>query len=338
MLNDPSLPSVALLHDIRQSAELLDLRSGVISGLASTPKRIPSLLLWDDQGLLNFEAWTKSPAYYPKNRELEILHNNRHEIARRLPDRFVLIELGCGNLIKTASILSALEKDRQEVHYYALDVSSDALRKSLGALKEQFKDAKNIHVSGLIGTYEDCADWLASSLPALTVTFLWIGNSIANLRQQDASILMGKFRQACLRISAECNFLISADGCAVEERLLKAYSPNEQPSRTFLFHGLHHANRLLGRNAFDKNDWDCICEYEKEQNELHFSYSPKRDLELDIGLFSVEFTKDEKVPYFMSGKWSESQVSAIAENAGFHVGDVWRDVQDEYRFYLLRGI
>lgn len=96
MLNDPSLSTVALLHDIRQSADLLDLRSGVIAGLAATPKRLPSLLLWDDQGLTNFEAWTKSPAYYPKSRELEILHNHCHDIARSLPDRFVLIELGCG--------------------------------------------------------------------------------------------------------------------------------------------------------------------------------------------------------------------------------------------------
>ncbi|KAH8435055.1 uncharacterized protein LDX57_012684 [Aspergillus melleus] len=338
MLTDPLLSSVALLHDIRQSAELLDLRSGIISGLFSTPKRMPSLLLWDDKGLMNFEAWTKSPAYYPKSRELEILHNSRHDIARGLPDRFVLIELGCGNLIKTAAILSALEKDRQEVYYYALDVSSDALCKSLGALREQLKGAKNIHISGLIGTYEDCADWLGSSLPAATVTFLWVGNSIANLRQEDASILLGKFRQACRKISVECNFLISADGCAVEDRLLKAYSPNEEPSRTFLFHGLHHANQLLGRVVFDENDWDCICEYEKEQNELHFSYAPKRHLELDIGPSSVGFAKDEKVRYFMSGKWTQQQMSALAENAGFEIGNVWRDAQDEYRFYLLKGV
>lgn len=198
-------------------------------------------------------------------------------------------------------------------------------------MKEQFKGAKHIHISGLIGTYDDCAEWLgSSSLPASTVTFLWVGNSIANLGQSDASFLLADFRHACSKISAECNFLISADGCAVEDRLLKAYSPTEEPSRTFLFHGLHHANRLLGRDFFDEKDWDCICEYDKKQNELHFSYAPKRDLQIDIGLFSVQFAEGEKVRYFMSGKWCWKQVSALARKAGFEVGNVWRDAEGEY--------
>lgn len=84
------------LHDIRQSSELLDLKSCVISGLTSPQKSLPSLLLWDEQGLEKFDAWTQCPHYYPKQREVEIINRYRDEIAGTQPGELVLIELGCG--------------------------------------------------------------------------------------------------------------------------------------------------------------------------------------------------------------------------------------------------
>lgn len=84
------------LHDIRQSSELLDLKSCLVSGLTSPQKSLPSLLLWDEQGLENFDAWTQCPHYYPKQRELEIIHRYKDEIAQSQPGELVLIELGCG--------------------------------------------------------------------------------------------------------------------------------------------------------------------------------------------------------------------------------------------------
>ncbi len=93
-LDAPSSETLQLLS-IRQSG-LLDLKECIISGLQETPKSMPSLLLWDDQGLRNFDAWTKAPAYYPKRCEWEILNNYRHDIACQFPARSVLIELGCG--------------------------------------------------------------------------------------------------------------------------------------------------------------------------------------------------------------------------------------------------
>lgn len=218
------------------------------------------------------------------------------------------------------------------MYYYALDVSDDALYKNLGALKEQFAASQFIHISGLSGTYDDCAAWLAKGarLPASTITFLWLGNSIANMPQHDASVLMDQFRQACREMSADCNFLISADCCADKDRILKAYDPNEGTSRIFLFHGLHHANRLLGQDIFKEDEWDAVPEMDQQLNELRYSYVPKSDMELDIGQLHVTVKKGEPIHYFMSGKWNESQVGAIAGAAGLEVGKVWRDSQSEY--------
>ncbi|KAL2814075.1 histidine-specific methyltransferase [Aspergillus cavernicola] len=331
--------SVPKVYDIRRSTELLDLKSSVVSGLTSTLKTMPSLLLWDEQGLKNFDAWTQSPHYYPKERELEIITCHRHAIARALPEKSVLIELGCGSLGKTAAILAALANEGRRVEYYALDVSEVALVQSLGKMREQFTNFAHLGFSGLIGTYEDCAEWLVRSaiLPVHTVTFLWVGNSVANLPQSEASLLMGQFRQACQAIQADCHFLVAADGCAVEDQWLKAYDPTDGPSRTFLLHGLHHANRLLGHPTFDEEHWSCVLEPDRAQNELHFSYVPKMDVTLDLGSTSVLVRQNEKIHYFMSGKWNESQMQAIAEDAGYRVSHVWEDARKEYGFYLLQG-
>jgi EasF-like predicted methyltransferase len=240
------------------------------------------------------------------------------------------------NLSKTAWLLAAMESEHRHAHYYALDVSEDALFKNLGDLKRQFANSKYISISGLIGTYDSCAEWLGSSakLPGSAVTFLWLGNSVANLTKLDASVLMSQFHQACRKMSLDCNFLISADSCAVEEKILEAYSPTNGPSRKFLCHGLHHANRLLGREVFREDEWDVIPVWDEAQNELHCSYAPKRDIQLDLGEVQVSLEQGEPVHYFMSGKWTEAQMASIAENAGLEVGNVWKDTQQQYCEYI----
>lgn len=93
---DTRAPKEPFLRDIRKSLELLDLKSCVISGLSQPRKTIPSLLLWDEQGLKNFNEWTNCPHYYPKSKELEILETHKDRMAGALPDRSALVELGCG--------------------------------------------------------------------------------------------------------------------------------------------------------------------------------------------------------------------------------------------------
>ena len=92
----PSISPFPLIHDIRKCDELLDLKSAVLSGLRGQPKFMPSLVLWDEQGLEKFDEWTQSPDYYPLQRELDILHHHKADIARQLPEEFAMIELGSG--------------------------------------------------------------------------------------------------------------------------------------------------------------------------------------------------------------------------------------------------
>ena len=111
------------------------------------------------------------------------------------------------------------------------------MRTSLQALQAEFKHFPDISISGLLGTYDDCVDWIANNTASLrtrSVTFLWVGNSVANLSKTEASDLMGQSRQACTIAGMHCHFLVSADACADESKLLKAYNPEGGLSSLFL--------------------------------------------------------------------------------------------------------
>ncbi|RAH49190.1 uncharacterized protein BO95DRAFT_10754 [Aspergillus brunneoviolaceus CBS 621.78] len=330
---DTRAPKEPFLRDIRKSLELLDLNSCVISGLSQSRKTIPSLLLWDEQGLKNFNEWTNCPHYYPKSKELEILETHKDRMAGALPDRSALVELGCGNLHKTAIILSALARQGKKVQYYAMDVSESALRSSLQALQAEFKHFPDISISGLLGTYDDCVDWIANNTASLhtrSVTFLWVGNSVANLSKTEASDLMGQFRQACAIAGMHCHFLVSADACADESKLLKAYNPEGGLSSLFLRYGLLHVNKLLRADLFKDVVWNCLLEYDREENEILTFYSPESDVTLLSGATSVTVHHGEKIFFFRSGKWNREQMSIIAQQGGFQVSQVWRDAKQEY--------
>lgn len=84
------------LQDIQQRRVGTSLPELIVQGLSSTPLKLPSLLLWDDEGLDLFDALTQTPAYYLHDKEVEILAQHANDMAERIPPGSVLIELGCG--------------------------------------------------------------------------------------------------------------------------------------------------------------------------------------------------------------------------------------------------
>lgn len=85
-----------VVYDIRRNKEPLDLKKQILDGLSSSDPELPSLLLWDDEGLRLFDAFSKTPDYYLRSKEMEILEHHVEDMAERIPSGSALIELGCG--------------------------------------------------------------------------------------------------------------------------------------------------------------------------------------------------------------------------------------------------
>ncbi|KAL6892171.1 histidine-specific methyltransferase [Trichoderma evansii] len=77
----------------------------ISQGLRSTPRSLPSLLLWDSIGLDLYEKITESPDYYLTRIEADVIRNNVDAIVQSIGANGVILELGSGSLSKTSIIL-----------------------------------------------------------------------------------------------------------------------------------------------------------------------------------------------------------------------------------------
>ncbi len=83
--------------DVRSKSGETDLRQEIIKGLRRRPRELPSLLLWDDEGLKLYERLkTEYQEYYVSRKEEDLISQNAAEIAAEIPTNGTLLELGSG--------------------------------------------------------------------------------------------------------------------------------------------------------------------------------------------------------------------------------------------------
>lgn len=91
-----ALPNII---DIRSDTAGIELTKLIREGLRPVDgreKTLPTLLLYDEAGLKLFEKITYLEEYYLTNDEIEVLTNHATEIAARIPNNAMLVELGSG--------------------------------------------------------------------------------------------------------------------------------------------------------------------------------------------------------------------------------------------------
>ena len=91
--------SRANIIDIRSDTSGFELKQQIVEGLkrrAGEEKTLPTLLLYDDQGLKLFERITYLEEYYLTGEEINVLEEHADDIARYMPTGCMLVELGSG--------------------------------------------------------------------------------------------------------------------------------------------------------------------------------------------------------------------------------------------------
>lgn len=85
--------------DIRQNDLEFSLAKDIYSGLDprdGKARSLPTVLLYDTEGLRLFEEITYLDEYYLTNAEIEVLNTHAKSIVERMPDDAQLVELGSG--------------------------------------------------------------------------------------------------------------------------------------------------------------------------------------------------------------------------------------------------
>ncbi|KAL3412392.1 histidine-specific methyltransferase [Aspergillus fumigatus] len=311
------------VHNLRQATTANSLVPSIIQGLRAEDRELPSLLLWDDQGLSLFNAILDSPEYYLANKEWALLHNEVHNIVASISSGDRLVELGAGNMKKTALILHTLQSQRKYIHYIACDVDRVALQRGLRNLQAIFPaSTSSIKIQGLVATYEDCAAWLQRKSGSGHTSLMWLGNSLANFPPPEASEYIRSF------LSTGASLILALDGCQDHEQIARAY---EGPSnQKFVLNGLRHANDVLGTDAFDVRNWSFLGRWNPELWMHESFYAAKRDLTLKIGRETFVFRKGETIRSIRSGKWPKPKVVDICREAGGDVVDWWMNPDESY--------
>ncbi|KAL6719159.1 hypothetical protein ACLMJK_003396 [Lecanora helva] len=289
-------------------------------------KTMPTLLLYDEQGLKLFEDITYLDEYYLTNAEIEALKSHASEIVDRVPAGTMVIELGSGNLRKVNILLQAFEQAGKIIDYYALDLSQPELERTLDAITGSYKF---VHCRGLLGTYEDGLAWLKEPENLKKPKcILWLGSSIGNFTRTEAADFLKSFSHV---LTSNDLMLIGVDTCQDQNKVYSAYNDKEGKTHEFILNGLKHANRLIGKEVFRSTDWKVIGEYDVKAGRHQVFLSPTVDVKVEQVLVEA----GERVRIEESYKYSLPQSTELWYSAGLEPLDRFGDRIGQYHLHLL---
>ncbi|KAK6501916.1 hypothetical protein TWF481_009735 [Arthrobotrys musiformis] len=324
--------------DIRSATVELQLNDDIVKGLDAPvgEKTLPTMLLYDEAGLKEFEAITYVDDYYLTNAEIEVLSTYADEIAARVPNGALLIELGSGNLRKVNIILQALEAAKKRVDYFALDLSRPELERTFADIPQNA--FKYVRCFGLHGTYDDGKAWLESNEEVRSHPrfILWLGSSIGNFEREGAEDFLKQWRETVIRPGTQDRMLIAFDSCNDAEKVWLAYNDRQLVTERFIMNGLNNANNILGRKVFNLSDWAYIGEYDVVYDRHQAFYEARKALTIPLPK-PVKIEKGEKVRVERSYKFSYEQSVKMFEGAGLVIGGSWGQPGGEYTLHLLHN-
>ncbi|KAH9908705.1 C-type lectin protein [Xylariomycetidae sp. FL2044] len=326
---DIALPKKVDIVDIRQTTVENNLKQEIYSLFhpQEGPRRLPTLLLYDEKGLQLFEEITYLDEYYLTNHEIQVLKRSAAAIARTIPSDSLVIELGSGNLRKVLILLQALEDAGKAVDYYALDLSEKELHRTL----DQVPEFKHVRCHGLLGTYDDGREWMKGpDVSKKHKCVISLGSSIGNFHRDDAAAFLSGFADV---LGPQDSFLIGVDSCTDPHKVYHAYNDRDGVTHQFLLNGLRHANEVLGEEAFVLDEWQVLGEYvyDDEGGRHQAFYLPVRD----TAVLGANVKAHERVQVEQSLKYSEEGCRNLWDSAGMMEVDRWMTEDGNYGLHML---
>jgi dimethylhistidine N-methyltransferase len=297
----------------------------VIAGLTASPKRLPSKYFYDERGSALFEDITALPEYYPTRTETALLADAAPAIARHISDGAALIEFGSGSSVKTRLVLDAAP---QIAVYIPMDISDDALAPAAVAIRADFP---KIEVAPLVGDFTQPID-LPRAASGRPRTGFFPGSTIGNFPPDDAVAFL---RAARRLLGAGSQFIVGADLVKDEAVLVAAYDDAQGVTADFNLNLLARINRELDGDidlaAFQHRAvWNAV----ESRMEMHLV--SETDQVLHVAGHAIAIAAGETIHTENSYKFTVVGFAALAERAGWRVGDQWINPDPGFAVFLLR--
>ncbi|KAK0382784.1 hypothetical protein NLU13_9879 [Sarocladium strictum] len=295
---------------------------------------LPDEILYHDDGL---EIWNKiiwQPEFYQTHDEIALFDAHGMDIVSRVEPGVTMIDLGAGDTRKVEHLLDCFERSRVEATYLALDISHTSLKHNVRYLEKKHAGRnKVVRCAGLWGTFEDGQQYVENiKSPRL---FLSLGSVLCNDEWETA---VANLRKWASQLRPNDLLLVGMDAHLEQDdrkKIWAAYHTSNDLFRKFFLNGFDHANRLVGQNWLNEDNWSFEAELEHEPTTRHrFFFKAKREIRLDE--FDRTIHVGEEFDWFDSHKYGEWQVRYMCSQAKLEVIEVWCAPNSEFRQYLIR--
>jgi L-histidine N-alpha-methyltransferase len=298
-------------------------------GLRRSPRSLVPWMLYDSEGSRLFECITTLQEYYPTRTERHILANYAEAIITTTGSDYYrplrLLELGAGTAAKTGILLKAATRLRNEVVYFPIDVSSDALDAACDSIGRLLPD---VQLQPMVANY-------VTHPPKLdqfngTTLAIYIGSSIGNFSPEEARTILRNLRS---ELRAGDALLLGTDMAKDEATLVRAYDDRDGVTAAFNLNILRRLNRELGAN-FDTGCFRHRVRWNRVESRIEMHLESTRDQRVNIpaARLSIQFAAFETIHTESSYKFTGKTLGALLDDAGFTIEQTWTDPR---RWYAL---
>lgn len=317
------LITVPRLHGERSFAQ------DVSGGLRAKPKRLPSKYFYDEVGSALFDTITRLPEYYLTRAETEILSQWGWQIARVLNAPLDFLELGSGSAMKTRLLIGEALRVQSELRYSPIDISTEAITASSMALVEAYPA---LRVRAFAGDYFDV---LASHdiLSERKMLAMFMGSNIGNYEPKEAKQLLALLSEA---LRPGDGLLLGADLKKDRATLELAYSDPIGVTAAFDLNLLARINRELDAD-FDPRKFAHVARYDERRGSVDSFLEAREPVTVSIQSLNmrVTFQAGERIHTESSYKFTDEEITALGQAAGFRREAVWHDRAKRFTVQLL---
>ncbi len=297
----------------------------VLSGLFRRPKRLPSRLLYDQQGSRLFEQICETPEYYLTRAELALMEAHTAEIAEVLGEGVMLLEYGSGSGLKTRLLLSHMQN---VAAYMPVDISSHSL---LGSVEKLRRTMPQLTILPL------CADFTQPFGPPPPFSHVqrniiyFPGSTIGNLDDAEAVGLMRRMRtQMGVKGGALIGIDLKKDPAVIEA----AYNDAAGLTARFTLNLLQRINRELYADI-DSTLFLHRAAYHHLRGRIETQLISLREQHVRVAGEIIRFAQGESMLVEISCKYTPEEFAALAARAGLRAERNWFDEKRQFCLQYL---
>ncbi|QCB46606.1 L-histidine N(alpha)-methyltransferase [Hydrogenophaga sp. PAMC20947] len=331
---NPAAPAFIQIH--RDDAQAI--RDELAAGLGLPAAQIAPKFLYDALGSRLFDAITELPEYYPTRTEASIFQAHGADMAARIPEGSVLVDLGAGSCAKAAGLFPVLKPGG----YVAVDISVDYLRAALGALQQCHADIPmlglGLDFSQSLALPEQATAWLEERrLSVAPRTAFYPGSSIGNFSPTEALALLRQAHAVCAAGGTGGGVLIGVDLVKPLGVLEPAYDDALGVTAAFNRNLLLNVNRWLGAD-FRPEQWAHLAFFNQEASRIEMHLQARLDQTVRWAGGERHFAAGDRIHTENSWKWSPERFSALLQAAGFGPSTHWTDASSWFGVFWAPAI